>query len=622
MESKQGDDKSKWAVVSNHNIKRFTKVDIERITNNYRTIIGKGAFREVYKGVLEDNSVVAVKKFLDNVKESFDQELSIHREINHKNIVRLIGYCVEENALMMVTEYIPNGNLSDILHYGSTPISLGTRLRIAIECAEAFAYMHSYMYTQMIHGDIKSANILLDGNLKAKVSDFGISRLVKNPENTVFTQHVIGSIGYMDPLFARDGRLTVKSDVYSFGIVLVELITRKNVAPTSGEKANIADMFTNALANGFRGVREIFDAEIASQNNTKILQGVARLAGECLQMERDRRPEMTDVVERLRILFAKASHQEQRRVDFFSWVRKSNPTIPPPAPAPPPPPTPASVTIPELVREFSFEEIKSATGNFHIQFLFDDIMFRGVFYGWIDGGATKVAVKRTSYHGHEFVPVIKRISKLISHHHIVPLIGYCGDEDGKMIVVYDITARGSLHHHLHEVEEPRLTWKQRLEICIGAARGLHHLHRGTKHSIQGNLESTNILLDENWVAKITDGFFPDGTYSLDPENTPRLDEKSDVLAFGALLFEVLSAKANRSLPKPYMLMWALRYMREGRLTLFLEPCLRGTIDTQSLNKFAETAAKCIADKAIDRPSMEDVLSDLECALQLQMRGRA
>jgi serine/threonine protein kinase len=309
MELIQEADRSKWMAHSNHSIKCFTKGDIDRMTNNYRTSLGSGAFGEVYEGVLDDGNTVAVKRFIHNVKENFAKELIVHREINHKNVVGLIGCCEEENALMLVTEYVANGNLSDFLHNNNGHIPFDVRLRIAIECAEALAYMHSHMYTQVIHGDIKPGNILLDRNFHAKLSDFGISRLA-NADKTLHTKNVIGSIGYMDPLFALDGRLTVKYDVYSFGVVLLELITRKK-ATTVVDNVNIVYAFTNSLASGVRGVRGMFDAGIANKNNMKIFESVSKLAGECLKMERSKRPEMIDVVERLRVVLRKASHQDK-----------------------------------------------------------------------------------------------------------------------------------------------------------------------------------------------------------------------------------------------------------------------------------------------------------------------
>ncbi|VAH53127.1 unnamed protein product [Triticum turgidum subsp. durum] len=272
--------------------------------------------------------MVAVKKFIYNVRENFAKELIVHREINHKNVVRLVGYCVDENALMVVTEYIPKGNLSNILHHDNIPITLDTRLRIAIECAEALGYMHSQMYTQVIHGDIKPANILLDDGLSAKISDFGISRLV-NTENTLYTLNVRGSIGYMDPLFAQSGRLTAKSDVYSFGVVLLELITRKK-ARTEGGEIGLVESFIRSLSKGFKRVREMFDPEIATSRDMKAVEEIAKLAGKCLRMEHDKRPQMLEVAERLRKL-RKAPDQVQERLPLFSWVRKNKQ-----APAKPP----------------------------------------------------------------------------------------------------------------------------------------------------------------------------------------------------------------------------------------------------------------------------------------------
>ncbi|XP_066357581.1 uncharacterized protein [Miscanthus floridulus] len=598
-----------WTAHNNHNRRYFKEEEIRIITNNYDTLLGKGGFGEVYKGILDDNSSVAVKRYIHNVKENFAKEVIVHSEINHRNVVRLIGCCIGEDALMIVTEYVSRGNLSDILHCSEISISLETRLDIAIGCAEALSYMHSQMYGQVIHGDIKPANILLDDNLNAKISDFGISKLLST-DNTLYASHVIGSIGYMDPLFARNGRLTSKSDVYSFGVVLLELITRRKAVDDG--KINLIENFTQALAKR-KKIREFYDVQVADENNLRILDGIGKLAAKCLAMDLEKRPEMKDVAESLR-MFRKAQYQSQEKILLFGWVRRSK--------RPPQNMVPTDKHLHGMregsPRLYSF----GSSQGIELEKLLvasSEVLGKGkyasTYKAVLDDGFT-LTVKRLKNTIDVPEAVFKeRIAAIgtIEHELVVPLRQYYYSKDEK-ILVYDYFPNISLASILHGKHHPLVPvrWETRSAIALSVARAVTFIHStNAAAASHGDLNSSNILLTgRSYEARVSEHglktLVSDPTLVIDNNIT----QKDDVYSFGVILLEMLTGKSPEL--KPDLLEWVLALIREEWVSeAFDEKLLTENTAVEELVQFLKLAIHCCDKNPTLRPTMSEVAQQIE-----------
>ncbi|KAJ4809388.1 Wall-associated kinase family protein [Rhynchospora pubera] len=310
---KEKDEYKKYYEMMDNHLRVFATKQIKIATNNFdeNHIIGVGGHGKVYKGLLENNMAVAIKKSkeIDEVQRGeFVNEIILLSHINHKNIVRLIGCCLEVQIPMLVYEYVPNGTLFDLLHGKSKnrnrPISLGTRLRIAVESAEALDYLHSSIAHSILHGDVKSANILLDDEYHAKVSDFGASNLLP-VDDAQIVELVQGTRGYLDPECLCTQIITKKSDVYSFGVVILELITRKKaiyVDNETGEKQHLASCFISRVSKN--KIHDMWDVEIVTNDEkvNLVLQEISELAVQCLSVRGEDRPTMKQVVEELQKL--------------------------------------------------------------------------------------------------------------------------------------------------------------------------------------------------------------------------------------------------------------------------------------------------------------------------------
>ncbi|XP_006647538.1 wall-associated receptor kinase 2-like [Oryza brachyantha] len=289
----------------------FTEEELEEATDRFdeRNVLGKGGNGTVYRGALRDGRAVAIKRcklVSERQKKEFGKEMLILSQVNHRSVVKLHGCCLEVEVPMLVYELVPHGTLYQLIHGDGAAASHGhgsripfaTRLKIAHEAAEALAYLHSWASPPIIHGDVKSPNMLIDDGYAVKVSDFGASTLAPTNE-AQFVTLVQGTCGYLDPEYMQTCKLTDKSDVYSFGVVLLELLTCRKALNLQSpeEEKNLSSHFLQAL--GENRLEAILDSQILGEESMEVIEQVAGVARQCLEMSGERRPSMRQVAEEL-----------------------------------------------------------------------------------------------------------------------------------------------------------------------------------------------------------------------------------------------------------------------------------------------------------------------------------
>ncbi|KAH6798721.1 Leucine-rich repeat protein kinase family protein [Perilla frutescens var. frutescens] len=274
--------------------------DIETATNYFSKNIGKGSFGPVYYGKMKDGKEVAVKTMADSSShgtKQFVTEVALLSRIHHRNLVPLIGYCEEEHQRMLVYEYMHNGTLRDHIHGSDSQKHLDwlARLRIAEDAAKGLEYLHTGCNPSIIHRDVKTSNILLDINMRAKVSDFGLSRQAEE-DLTHVSSVARGTVGYLDPEYYANQQLTEKSDVYSFGVVLLELVSGRKPVSTEeyGSDWSIVHWARSLIRKG--DVISIIDPALAGSVKVESVWRIAEVAIQCVEQHSSSRPRMQEII--------------------------------------------------------------------------------------------------------------------------------------------------------------------------------------------------------------------------------------------------------------------------------------------------------------------------------------
>lgn len=302
-------------MLSGQNLRTYTYAELKTVTKNFKadSVLGVGGFGTVYKGWVDERTlapsnkvgigmIVAIKRLNPESIQGFEEwqaEVNFLGRISHPNLVKLLGYCLEEKELLLVYEYMPKGSLENHLFRRLTDggsLSWDVRLKIARGAAKGMAFLHT-KEKQVIYRDFKASNILLDADFNAKISDFGLAKLGPSVGNSHVTTRIMGTHGYAAPEYVATGHLYVKSDVYGFGVVLLELLTglrALDVRRQSGQQ-NLVEWMKPLLSHK-RKYKGIIDEKIKGQYSSKAALQLAELTLKCLDPDPRSRISMEEVV--------------------------------------------------------------------------------------------------------------------------------------------------------------------------------------------------------------------------------------------------------------------------------------------------------------------------------------
>ncbi|KAJ0496045.1 putative protein kinase RLK-Pelle-CrRLK1L-1 family [Helianthus annuus] len=570
----------------------FSLAELQSATKDFddELVIGQGGFGKVYKGQIsseEGSHVVAIKR-LDSTSSQgeleFRAEIETLSKLRHCHLVSLIGYCDDNEEMILVYEYMPNGTLYHHLHKAETPLNWVQRLKIAIGAARGLDYLHTGVGTRhgIMHRDVKSSNILLDENWEALISDFGLSKIgPTNQSSSYIDASVKGTFGYLDPEYFYTRRLTRKTDVFAFGVVLFELLSgRLPVDIRNGEEECSLVRWAQKCVKE-RKLDQMVDPNIRGTIFPKCLRRFAQIAYHCLLSVPKERPTMTVVVASLQAIL-----ELQQKNDNFAnslgtmgFTRKIHKYL-------------ASMTrqnsgsstkkdgrnhgemshqhgelVARDLKKFTYDELKCASRDFRNDTCLGKGAYGAVYKGWVDkmtyspcmhDTGLPVAIKRLNSYKRFDPDMLKEFC----HPNLVKLIGYCLEGE-QLFLVHEFMSNGNLEDLMWSGAIAQLPLVIKVKIVVGIARSIVFLLK-TQDEVKADpydrgticeyrLHRHKILLDEDFTPKLLDydvtklvhGHYPNnGDLPYDDYFTgfKPLPLRTNLYGFTVLLAEVLTGK--------------------------------------------------------------------------------
>ncbi|KAK4393196.1 Cysteine-rich receptor-like protein kinase [Sesamum angolense] len=622
---------------ANIELAKFDWSKVAAATNQFSSsqLVGQGRYGPVYKAILPSGQAVAVKRPSSSsilILKEFNTEIFFLHNIMHRNIIKLLGYCIHREEKLLVYEFMENKSLDTFIDEGQSHlIQWPVRFNIIMGIARGLSYLHQDSGMRIVHRDIKTSSILLDIEMNPKVSDFAFARTLPDNQSELKTTQVVGTHGYMSPESARYGKFSFKSDVYSFGITVLEVVSgRRHNQHTPDQVPFVLLDYAWKLWNEGKPL-DLVDESLAGAFAVEEALRCIQVGLLCIQDEPNHRPEMYSVIKML--------EGEELVVE----------------PQKPPPPasllhgdatfmtqsqeTGEEVFEPNIkLAKFDWNTIVTVTRGFSSSNKVGEGAFGPVYKGVLPTGQV-VAVKRRSPYSNlfeEFKNEILWLPKL-QHRNIIKLLGYCIHRDQEYLLVYEFMEYTSVFNYPGDAQQRRLLqWPVRFNIIMGIARGLLYLHQDSGlRIIHTSIKRGNILLDTEMNPKISDfdaattlaehktqtkvsRIF--GTFGyLPPEYALHglLSFKSDVYSFGVTVLEIVNGSRVYSCFEPNaeeprgLVEYAWTLWTEGKAAELVDGLLGGAFPVEEAIRCIQVGLLCTEEDPNHRPEMHSVLKMLE-----------